>query len=106
MDLSGGQKQRLAIIRALLKDSFCLVMDEPTAALDPLAELNLFEKLKTFAQTNLVIFVSHRISSSKCSDRVLFFQNGQIIENGSYAQLLEQHGKFFEFYQLQAKYFQ
>lgn len=106
VDLSGGQKQRLAIIRALLKDSFCLVMDEPTAALDPIAELNLFEKLKTFAQTNLVIFVSHRISSSKCSDRVLFFQNGQIIEDGSYAQLLEQHGKFFEFYQLQAKYFQ
>lgn len=106
VDLSGGQKQRLAIIRALLKNSFCLVMDEPTAALDPLAELNLFEKLRTLAVKNFVIFVSHRISSSKCSDRILFFQNGQIVEDGSYLELLEQQGKFFDFYQLQAKFYQ
>ncbi len=107
VDFSGGERQKLSIARALLKDhSSCLVLDEPTAALDPLAEVALYRKINELARERACIFITHRLAGIYFSDRILYFEKGRITEQGSCQELLERRAYFYEFYQLQAKLYQ
>ena len=103
VDFSGGEKQKIAIARALLKDSACIVLDEPTAALDPIAERELYRQINGLAGEKSCVFITHRLSGVRFSSRILYFENGRIAEQGSCQELLEKKGKFHAFYQLQAQ---
>lgn len=103
VDFSGGEKQKLAIARALLKGSVCVVLDEPTAALDPIAETELYRQINGLAGEKSCVFITHRLSGVRFSSRILYFEHGRIAEQGSCQELLDKEGKFYEFYQLQAQ---
>lgn len=103
VDLSGEESQKLAIARALLKDSACLVLDEPTAALDPIAERELYRQIGGLAGEKSCVFITHRLAGVRFSSRILYFENGRIVEQGSCQELLGKEGKFYDFYQLQAQ---
>lgn len=103
VDFSGGEKQKLAIARALLKGSVCVVLDEPTAALDPIAEMELYRQINGLAGEKSCVFITHRLAGVRFSSRILYFENGRIAEQGSCQELLDKEGKFYEFYQLQAQ---
>ena len=106
VDFSGGERQKIAIARALLKDSSCVVLDEPTAALDPLAEMELYQQINRLAEEKSCVFITHRLAGVRFSNRILYFENGRIAEQGSYQELLKKEGKFYAFYQLQAQLYQ
>jgi len=106
VEFSGGERQKLSIARALLKNSSCLVLDEPTAALDPIAEVALYKQIHDLAQERACVFITHRLAGIHFSDRILYFENGRITEQGGYQELLDEKGHFYEFYQLQAKLYQ
>lgn len=101
-DLSGGQWQRVALARAFYRDSRFLILDEPTAALDPRAEHDLFERLRTLAAGRTVLFISHRFSTVRDADRILVMEAGRIIEQGSHDELIAQVGTYAELFALQA----
>ena len=103
VDFSGGERQKIAIARALLKDSVCVVLDEPTAALDPIAEMELYRKINGLAGEKSCVFITHRLAGVRFSSKILYFENGRIAEQGSCQELLKKKGKFYEFYQLQAQ---
>lgn len=103
VDFSGGESQKIAIARALLKGSVCVVLDEPTAALDPIAEMELYRQINGLAGEKSCVFITHRLAGVRFSSRILYFENGRIVEQGSCQKLLEMKGKFYEFYQLQAQ---
>ncbi len=103
VDFSGGERQKIAIARALLKGSDCVVLDEPTAALDPIAERELYRQINELAEEKSCVFITHRLAGVRFSNRILYFENGRIAEQGSCQELLKKEGKFFEFYQLQAQ---
>ncbi len=103
VDFSGGERQKIAIARALLKGSACVVLDEPTAALDPIAEMELYRQINGLAGEKSCVFITHRLAGVRFSSRILYFENGRIAEQGSCQELLEREGKFYEFYQLQAQ---
>jgi len=98
VDLSGGQWQKLAIARALYADSSVQILDEPTAALDPVAEVSLYEKFRTIMEQKLSIFISHRLGSTRTTDAILVLQKGQIVEEGSHQQLMNLKGVYSEMY--------
>lgn len=106
VELSGGEKQKVAIARALLKDSACMVLDEPTAALDPIAEVELYRQIYRMAQDKACVFITHRLSGIRFSNKILYFRDGRIAEYGSCQELLDRKEDFYEFYQLQAKFYQ
>ncbi len=103
MELSLGQWQKLAIARAFYADSDILILDEPTASLDPLAEQEIFNQFDALRNDKTSIFVSHRLSSATLADRIIVLENGGIIENGSHAELMELGGKYCELFSTQAK---
>lgn len=103
VDFSGGESQKLAIARALLKGSSVVVLDEPTAALDPIAEMELYRQISGLAGEESCVFITHRLAGVRFSNRILFFESGRIAEQGSCQELLDKGGKFYEFYQLQAQ---
>lgn len=106
VDLSGGEWQKIGIGRGLFRLANVIVLDEPTASLDPLAEVKEFEKLLTGSLKNqTVIIVSHRASVAKKVDRILFMKDGEIVEDGSFKQLINLKGKFYDFYKIQAKWY-
>lgn len=105
IELSGGQKQRLMLARALYKDAPILVLDEPTAALDPLAELDLYQKYNALTETKTSIFISHRLSSTQFCDKILFLENGMIIEEGTHQELMKLNGKYRYMFDIQAQYY-
>ena len=106
VELSGGERQKIAIARALYRDSPVVVLDEPTAALDPVAEANIFSKFNELTAGKTAIFISHRMSSTQFSDRILVLNDGKIVERGTHAELLNQKGLYQQLYHEQAKYFQ
>ena len=106
VELSGGERQKLAIARALLRDSLCLVLDEPTAALDPIAETELYKKIRKWAGKRACVFITHRLSGVYFSDQVLFFQNGTIAEKGTCQELINKKALFYQFYELQAQFYE
>lgn len=104
--LSGGEMQKLMLARALYKDAPVVILDEPTAALDPLAENELYEKYKELLQDKTGIFISHRLSSTRFCDRILFLENGRIVEEGSHQALMEKRGAYAKLFETQARYYQ
>lgn len=103
VDFSGGERQKIAIARALLKGSVCVVLDEPTAALDPIAEMELYRKIHALSREKSCVFITHRLAGVRFSNRILYFEHGRIVEQGSCQELLNKEGKFYGFYQLQAQ---
>lgn len=104
--LSGGETQKLMLARALYKSSDCIILDEPTAALDAIAEEELYNRYSQLTGDKTSIFVSHRLSSSKICDRVLFMVDGKIIEDGNHAELLAHKKGYAQMFELQAHYYQ
>lgn len=101
VDLSGGQWQKLALSRAYLMDSKLLVLDEPTAALDPIAENNMYQSFRKIMGKKGTIMISHRLASSKIADRIIVLNNGTIVEEGSHNTLMEQKGFYYDMFRSQ-----
>jgi len=106
IELSGGEAQKLFLARALYKDSPILLLDEPTAALDPIAESEMYMKYNDFSKNKTSIFISHRLASTSFCDRILYIKDGAITEEGSHQQLLNNGGDYAKMYQVQSKYYQ
>lgn len=106
VELSGGQTQRLMLARALYKNGPILVLDEPTAALDPIAENDIYLKYNEMTKGRTSVFISHRMASTRFCDRILFLAGGGIAEEGTHESLLKQGGKYAELFQVQARYYQ
>lgn len=104
-DFSGGEKQKLLFARALYKQSELLILDEPTAALDPIAENELYQNFGKAAGNNTVIFISHRLSSTRFCDRIILLEGARILEEGSHEQLMNQKGRYAELFEVQSKYY-
>lgn len=106
VDLSGGQWQKLAIARNLIKDdALMMILDEPTAALDPLAESRLYEKFQEMTKDKTAILISHRLGATRLADRILVFDNGQIKEDGTHEELLAAGRLYSEMYYAQAQWY-
>lgn len=106
VDFSGGQRQKLVLARALYRQAGTLILDEPTAALDALAENDIYEKYAEFARGKTSFFVSHRLSSTRFCDRILLLDGGNVAEEGIHEELLERGGLYAEMFALQSKYYQ
>lgn len=104
--LSGGQTQRMMLARALYKDGPFLILDEPTAALDPLAENDIYQKYNQMTAGKTAVFISHRLASTRFCDRILFLEDGCIKEEGSHEQLLAMGGGYAKLFEVQARYYQ
>lgn len=102
-ELSIGQWQKLAIARAFYADSDIMILDEPTASLDPMAEQEIFNQFDRLRADKTTIFVSHRLSSATIADQILVLEHGQVVENGSHTELMERRGKYYELFSTQAK---
>lgn len=100
--LSGGELQKLALARVFAKDSNIIILDEPSSALDPVSEHNLYKNVMELADNKTVIFISHRLSTTKMADRIFFFENGMITEEGTHEELMLIGGKYAEMFNLQA----
>ena len=105
IDLSGGERQKLALARALYKDAPVVVLDEPTAALDALAEASLYENFDKLIGGKTAVYISHRLSSTGFCDAVAMFKDGEMIEYGTHESLLEQGGAYAEMFHVQAQYY-
>ena len=105
VELSGGQMQRLMLARALYKDAPVVVLDEPTAALDPIAESDLYQKYSDLTGDRTSVYISHRLASTRFCDRVLLIENGGIAEEGTHESLLEQGGRYAYLFSIQSKYY-
>lgn len=104
VDLSGGQKQMLFLARALYKkDAEVLILDEPTAALDPLNERGLYESYAQLSRGKKCLFVSHRLASTRFCDRVLFLKDGRVAEAGTHEELMQRRGEYAALFEVQAK---
>lgn len=103
--LSGGEKQKLAIARSLYKKSRVVIMDEPTAALDPLAEQQLYQSLNEMIEDKTGIYISHRLSSTRFCDYIYLFDTGKIIEEGTHDELMICKGNYYDLFRLQAQYY-
>ena len=105
-NLSGGEKQKIAIARALYKDAPFIILDEPTAALDPIAEAEIYSKFDEIAGNKTAIYISHRLSSCKFCDEIAVFHEGAVIQQGSHAELLaDRGGKYYALWNAQAQYY-
>lgn len=106
IDLSGGEAQKAAIARALYRDAPFMILDEPTAALDPIAESEIYERFSNISGDKTSIFVSHRLSSCRFCSRIIVFDKGEIIQQGTHEHLLEnENGKYSELWNAQAQYY-
>lgn len=105
VEFSGGERQKMAIARALYKDSPIVVMDEPTAALDPIAEAEIYGHLNQLVEHKTALFISHRLSSCKFCDRVAVFENGGVTQCGSHKELMAQEGLYRRMFVAQARYY-
>ncbi len=106
VELSGGQEQKLGIARALYKDGNMFLMDEPTASLDALAEQKIYMDLNSLLKDKTIIFVSHRLSSTRFCDRIVVLNGSHIEEEGTHESLLEKKGLYYEMFLTQGKYYQ
>lgn len=100
---SGGQAQKIAIARVFAKDPDVVILDEPSSALDPIAEYNMYHNMLEVSEGKTVIFISHRLSSARMADKVYLLEHGRIAEQGSHDQLMECGGKYAEMFELQAQ---
>lgn len=105
LELSGGQKQRFLLARALYKDAPILVLDEPTAALDPIAESQVYDSYQKYTEGKMAIFISHRLASTRFSDRIVLIDGGEIVEIGKHEELMKAAGIYAEMFELQSSYY-
>ena len=106
IDLSGGEEQKIAIARALYKDAPFVILDEPTAALDPIAESEIYSRFNDIAGGKTAVYISHRLSSCRFCSRIVVFDNGKVIQEGTHEELLEDtNGKYSELWNAQAQYY-
>lgn len=105
IEVSGGEGQKIAIARALYKDAPLVILDEPTAALDPLAESEIYEKFNLLVEGKLALFISHRLSSCRFCDRILVMQDGRIAQDGSHEELASSEGLYQQMWNAQKQYY-
>ena len=105
VDFSGGEKQKIALARALYKNGPVVVLDEPTAALDALAEAKLYEDFNKLVNNRTAVYISHRLSSTRFCDHVAMFADGEMVEYGTHESLLNAGGAYSEMFQVQAAYY-
>lgn len=103
--LSGGQTQKLLLARAIYKNGNILILDEPTSALDPIAESEIYQEYAKISRGRTSLFISHRLASTKFSDRILFLENGRIKEEGTHQELMELGGSYANMYEVQSHYY-
>ena len=106
IELSGGQKQKFLLARALYKDAPVLILDEPTAALDPIAESEIYDEYAKLSKDKTAIFISHRLASTRFSDRILLIGNQGILEEGTHEELLQKNGVYAEMFEVQKSYYE
>ena len=106
VDLSGGQKQKIAIARALYKEGGIVILDEPTSALDALAEASIYQQFSDLVKDKTSIYISHRLSSTKFCDRILFFNENGLQEEGTHDDLMNNKQGYYEMFMIQGKYYQ
>lgn len=106
VEISGGEAQKIALARALYKNAPFIILDEPTAALDPIAEYEVYSKFNEIVQYKTAIYISHRLSSCRFCDVIAVFDDGQIVQRGVHDKLLQDtHGKYYELWNAQAQYY-
>ena len=105
IDLSGGEKQRLAMARALYKGGKIVILDEPTAALDALAEDRMYREFEKMIQGKSAVFISHRLGSTRFCDNIVMFENGTVVEEGTHNELMAKNGKYAYMFHIQSQYY-
>ncbi|MCL2576148.1 MAG: ABC transporter ATP-binding protein/permease [Defluviitaleaceae bacterium] len=105
VDISGGQWQKVAIARSLISRAPIKILDEPTAALDPIAESRIYQEFEGLMKGKTSIFISHRLGSTKLADEILVIENGEIVENGSHDKLMKQDGLYAQMFEAQRKWY-
>lgn len=105
VNFSGGEKQKLAIVRALYQDAMIMILDEPTAALDPISEYEIYQNFDTLAEDKMSVFITHRMSSCRFCDDIIVFDSGTIAERGTHEQLLQNGRLYSELWKAQAQYY-
>ena len=103
VDLSGGQWQKIGLARAFMSDAQILILDEPTAAVDAIAEHDLFQRFRHLTQGKMTFLVSHRFSTVRMADRIVVLEQGEITELGTHDELMAQQGRYAEMFELQAE---
>ncbi len=105
LELSGGEKQKLALARALYRDSKIMILDEPTAALDAIAEYELYENFSKMTEGKTTIFISHRLASTRFCDRIVLMSANGIEEIGTHDELMKSGGEYYQMYNTQMSYY-
>ncbi len=105
VEISGGEAQKLALARALYKDAPIVILDEPTAALDPIAESEIYSRFNSFVQSKTAIYISHRLSSCVFCNNIVVFDKGKLVEYGTHKELLNENGVYNKLWNSQAKYY-
>ena len=103
INLSGGEAQKVAIARIFPRDCNMVILDEPSSALDPVSEYNVNQSMLEAAKDKTVVFISHRLSTTKNADRIIMLANGEIIEEGNHEELMKLNGKYAEMFNMQAE---
>lgn len=105
IDLSGGQSQRMLLARALYKSGKINILDEPTAALDPIAENRIYEEYNSMSKNKTSIFISHRLASTRFCDRIILLEYGKVIEEGTHEELMKKNSRYKEMFEIQSRYY-
>lgn len=106
VNISGGEEQKIALARALYQNAAFLILDEPTAALDPIAEAEVYSSFNEIVGNRTAVYISHRLSSCRFCDEIIVFDHGRIVQQGTHEELVEQtNRKYFELWNAQAKYY-
>ncbi len=105
IELSGGETQRLMLARALYKNAPILILDEPTAALDPIAEDKLYQRYNELSNSKTSLYISHRLASTRFCDRIILLGEKEILEEGTHEELIKRKGHYFELFEIQSKYY-